>query len=128
MPKYLPTRIAYEYEEKLRAVLESISAETRDLIEVSIEPSGQANADRGDEAVESASIEPGLGVIALADEQRRAVEAALVRIRDGTYGACASCGEAIPRARLDLVPWASECAACAGARERSARRSGRTGS
>jgi len=40
------------------------------------------------------------------------VEAALDRIREGTYGSCASCGKAIPRERLEAVPSADLCLEC----------------
>jgi hypothetical protein len=41
------------------------------------------------------------------------VEAALARLDDGTYGACAGCGGAIDDARLSREPTARTCAACA---------------
>jgi DnaK suppressor protein len=34
------------------------------------------------------------------------VEEALQRVADGTYGACLTCGEPIPLARLRQIPWA----------------------
>lgn len=43
-----------------------------------------------------------------------AVEAALARIADGTYGFCVKCGKEIARSRLDALPHAACCAACAG--------------
>lgn len=42
------------------------------------------------------------------------VEAALARLDDGTYGACADCGAAIDDARLAGEPTVRTCAACAG--------------
>jgi RNA polymerase-binding protein DksA len=41
------------------------------------------------------------------------VENALQRMEHGTYGVCTSCGEIISAARLDAVPEASHCVACA---------------
>ncbi|NQV22202.1 MAG: TraR/DksA family transcriptional regulator [Rhodospirillales bacterium] len=41
------------------------------------------------------------------------IRAALVRLRDGTYGACATCGEDIGAARLDAVPYTPQCINCA---------------
>jgi RNA polymerase-binding transcription factor DksA len=41
------------------------------------------------------------------------VEAAIQRIEDGDYGRCAKCGEAIPKNRLDAIPYAEDCARCA---------------
>ncbi|MDP3983851.1 MAG: TraR/DksA C4-type zinc finger protein [Acidimicrobiia bacterium] len=43
----------------------------------------------------------------------RKVERALARIEDGTYGTCESCGQAIPMARLEVLPYATECVTCA---------------
>ena len=42
----------------------------------------------------------------------RQIEDALKRIADGTYGICISCGEAVPKARLEVVPHARFCMKC----------------
>jgi RNA polymerase-binding protein DksA len=41
-----------------------------------------------------------------------AIEAALKRIDEGTYGMCVSCGEQIRHERLDATPWVSLCIDC----------------
>ena len=41
------------------------------------------------------------------------IHAALKRIADGTYGECISCGEDIKQARLDALPYATQCINCA---------------
>lgn len=46
-------------------------------------------------------------------QQLAAVEAAIGRFDDGTYGRCERCGTAIPEERMDVVPWAATCVACA---------------
>lgn len=40
------------------------------------------------------------------------IDAALARIDAGTYGACESCGAAIPIERLDAIPHARTCVVC----------------
>lgn len=40
------------------------------------------------------------------------VEGALVRINEGTFGDCVSCGNEINSRRLEAVPWARHCIAC----------------
>lgn len=45
-----------------------------------------------------------------------AIVGALQRLDLGRYGVCASCGQAIPEARLQALPYAVECVACAEAR------------
>ena len=41
-----------------------------------------------------------------------AIDAALKRIDEGTYGTCTSCGEQIRRERLEATPWAALCIDC----------------
>lgn len=40
------------------------------------------------------------------------VEAALNRIREGTFGECISCGNEINAKRLEAVPWTRYCIEC----------------
>ena len=42
----------------------------------------------------------------------QAIEEALQRIEESTYGACRDCGEPIADARLDAIPWTRVCIAC----------------
>ncbi|MCB2222928.1 MAG: TraR/DksA C4-type zinc finger protein [Actinobacteria bacterium] len=44
------------------------------------------------------------------------VDQALEAIEAGTYGICDDCGEAIPVARLDALPYATRCVECAASR------------
>lgn len=45
------------------------------------------------------------------------VEAALDRMKDGSYGACHLCRRPIARERLEIVPQARSCARCQQVRE-----------
>jgi RNA polymerase-binding transcription factor len=40
------------------------------------------------------------------------VDGALVRMREGTFGQCISCGEEINSKRLEAVPWTRHCIEC----------------
>jgi len=42
----------------------------------------------------------------------RAVDGALSRIRQGTFGICGTCQKPISRARLEAVPWTRHCRDC----------------
>jgi DnaK suppressor protein len=42
----------------------------------------------------------------------RAIEEALARIRNGTFGTCDACRNPISRARLEAVPWTRLCRDC----------------
>jgi RNA polymerase-binding transcription factor len=46
-------------------------------------------------------------------QQLAAVDAALVRVADGTYGVCEVCGKRIAPERLEAIPWAATCVSCA---------------
>ena len=46
------------------------------------------------------------------EQHLAAVEAALARLDDGSYGACARCGRPIAQERLDALPWAAHCIDC----------------
>jgi DnaK suppressor protein len=49
------------------------------------------------------------------------IDDALRRMYRGEYGACESCGQPIPRGRLEAVPHARLCIACKEKEERSQR-------
>lgn len=40
------------------------------------------------------------------------IDEALNRMREGSYGTCDGCGKVIPVARLQIVPYATECIEC----------------
>lgn len=46
-------------------------------------------------------------------EEITATQAALARIKAGTYGTCAKCGEAIALRRLEALPTTQFCVGCA---------------
>jgi len=48
----------------------------------------------------------------------QAIESALERIEDGTYGKCTSCGGVVPKTRLNAIPYTSLCIKCAEVREK----------
>lgn len=53
------------------------------------------------------------GLLERAERSLADVDAALARIRAGTYGTCTDCGHAIPPERLAALPTTARCAACA---------------
>lgn len=48
-----------------------------------------------------------------------AIDAALRRIDDGSYGACSSCGQFIGAERLEALPWTMRCIDCKRREERT---------
>lgn len=51
-------------------------------------------------------------LLAVVQEQRSQVEAALRRVDEGTYGRCQDCGTDLPEERLDARPEAARCINC----------------
>lgn len=69
--------------------------------------------DLPEQAIDLADDEALAGIDAVLRAEAAEVRAALGRIASGTYGTCANCGTAIPRARLEAQPTATRCIACA---------------
>ncbi|HVR75558.1 MAG TPA: TraR/DksA C4-type zinc finger protein [Planctomycetota bacterium] len=46
------------------------------------------------------------------------IDAALVKIENGTYGVCEDCSQEIPFVRLEALPFATQCIACKSRAER----------
>lgn len=60
-------------------------------------------------------------ILGLMDSERKIlieIHIALNRIDNNTYGICENNGEPIPKARLEAIPWARYCVACANLAEK----------
>ena len=80
-----------------------------------LSPSDSIGGWRGDLADEVAqAAEAGLGMRLRETDSRllRAIEAALSRMEQGTFGRCENCQGSIATARLDAVPWTRLCRDC----------------
>jgi len=90
----------------------SLEDETGELV------SGSADQHLADTATETVEREIG-NTLELHDERLLgAIDAALQRIEDGTYGKCVNCGAQIPEERLEAMPWATLCIECKRKEER----------
>ena len=69
------------------------------------------------------SIEQDLTLYLLgnAEDVLEKIDEALVRIDNGVYGLCEDCAAVIPEARLEAIPYASQCVRCAEKAERRRR-------
>lgn len=67
--------------------------------------------DAGEESVADLLSDINAAVLSNSIKALREVEAAQERLRQGTYGRCEECGEAIPVARLQAYPSARLCLA-----------------
>jgi DnaK suppressor protein len=66
----------------------------------------------GEAAVETSAAERDRALIENLEHVQHQVQYALTRLDEGTYGVCETCGQAIPRERLEALPFAGQCVAC----------------
>ncbi|OFW62486.1 MAG: hypothetical protein A2135_02190 [Actinobacteria bacterium RBG_16_67_15] len=103
-------------QQRLNEMIRDIEAEREEvrLTETSSDRSPDPNtAEGGSLAFE---MEKELSILENTRDILAKVEDALSRIEDGTYGTCDVCGEAIPVARLEALPYTKMCVTCASAR------------
>lgn len=81
--------------------------------EIDDELSEPGDDDWSESAVESENDEVLEEVGNLAVDEIRHIKAALQKIDDGTYGVCEKCGGKIAPKRLEALPYATACIACA---------------
>ncbi len=72
----------------------------------------QSAGDVVDAALDSAHDEITSQLAEVESRELAQIEAALERMRDGTFGNCEACGGAIPLARLQALPYAVLCIQC----------------
>lgn len=65
-----------------------------------------------DQASDDNEVHVNLRLLQIDAKLLRAIEAAIERIENGTYGICMVCEGDISLARLNAVPWTSVCIAC----------------
>ena len=82
--------------------------------------------DPGDESVADLLVDVGLAVVDRHVEAIRETEAALLRLRTGTYGTCVDCGTRIGYERLLTEPTAARCVTCQEVHERAFAQPGRS--
>ena len=70
-----------------------------------------------EEALAGVLVDVNLAEIARETDEARTINAALARIRSGSYGVCVECGEPIDEARLRAYPAANRCLTCQRSRE-----------
>jgi len=103
----------------LRASLEQERSDLRErLTEMGLLSGGDLAFDQNFADSSQVTAERG-EVEALAGSLREAltdVEAALVKLDNGTFGICEGCGEQIPPGRLEAMPGAKLCMDCANKR------------
>jgi len=84
----------------------------------------QASGDVVDAALDSVQDEISSQLAEVESRELARIENALERMREGKYGICEGCGNNIPMARLNALPYATLCIKC----QREVEREGSTSS
>lgn len=96
-----------------RAALETERNRLRSELDTGIEAPGQMTY--GSQAAAASQVFAQQRDLALrdkADKELELVEAALRRLKEGTFGRCLRCGQEIAPGRLEALPWAAYCITC----------------
>jgi len=115
---------------KLREDYQALVREVRDELENSgnqhrIDLLNREPGDSGDESLANALADFNLTLLDRHIDGMRDIEAALQRIRNGEYGICIDCGDAVTFPRLMAYPTAKRCIVCQEQREKLYAQEGR---
>lgn len=115
---------------KLREDYQALVREVREELENSgnqhrIDLLNREPGDSGDESLANALADFNLALLDRHIDGMRDIEAALQRIRNGEYGICIDCGDAVTFPRLMAYPTAKRCIVCQEQREKLYAQEGR---
>jgi len=113
----------HELREDLEQRMEEVAEEIRRELSQSdhehyIDLAGQVG-DLEDQALADLLVDENLADIHHHVQEYRAIDAALLRMADGTYGECVDCGNPIAPDRLRVNPTSIRCVACQAQHERT---------
>lgn len=120
--KIAPVLPSAEDIEILRKDLEVKRQQLMELYAHDVKSGQESSDDSADDSVDRANNSFNRELMfSLSDTERRTlimVEEAFDRIKDGGFGNCVNCEEAIGLARLKAIPWARFCIDCQETEER----------
>lgn len=86
--------------------------------------SGSAMGDSADMANDDVERELSSQLASLESRELEQTEAAILALREGRYGTCEECHNAIPISRLQALPHSTTCIECQRSEERGGRKKG----
>jgi DnaK suppressor protein len=112
------------YKEKLHAMRARLRGDVSAMAEVALRKSGIEGSDSNAMPIHMAELgsdnfeqEFTLGLMEAEGDLLGLIEAAIERIQHGNYGRCVQCDGAIPKARLNAIPYTPVCIKCAEEQE-----------
>jgi RNA polymerase-binding protein DksA len=107
---------ATEFAHRLRDRAQQLRGEMREVLDRTSEEThaniAQLARDNEDDSFSNLIVDLNHFDIDRDAAEIRRIDAALVRVSDGTFGICADCGQDIPMARLEAEPTAERCIGC----------------
>jgi DnaK suppressor protein len=108
--------------EKLRKTLlmrrEALARSIKGDLSLLRELHGETSGDILDAAADSVQDEINSRLLEVESDELVAIDGALERLNDGSYGVCQDCGKPIPLRRLQAVPYVVDCIDCRRAAEK----------
>ncbi len=108
--------------EKLRKTLvmrrEALARAIKGDLSLLSEMHGATTGDVLDIAADTVQDEINSRLLEVESDELLAIDAAIERINDGSYGTCQDCGKPIPLRRLQAVPYVVDCIDCRRAAEK----------
>lgn len=105
------------YLSKLQEIRNNLLGDVEKTFKISREETPEPMADITDGAAQAYTNELMTSLGEQGWQKLKQVDEALEKIKRGDYGVCSTCGQPIPEARLDVVPFAKFCVECMSARE-----------
>ena len=105
--------ILVEERERVRAAIQNLQDDHPGALDDEVEEiSGSSDNHLGETATATLDREIDYSLEENSEQVLRAIDGALQRIEDGTYGTCTTCGQPISEERLEAIPYATECIDC----------------
>ena len=113
----MPRKEAAPFGALLKMKQRMLSGDISHMEEESLQRGKQESASRdissfADHGTDNFEQEFTIGLIENEEEALREIEDALVRIQEGTFGACETCGKRVSKERLKIVPYTRHCIEC----------------
>lgn len=110
------------YKERLLALRARLRGDVTSMTDAALRKSGAEGAESASMPIHMAELgsdnyeqEFTLGLLAAEENRLEMIEAALERVENGTFGQCVHCEKAVPKARLNAIPYTPSCIKCAEA-------------
>jgi len=104
-------------QDKIRTELEQKLSDLRGASSIRHELITERSNDPMDQMQSRQDLDLTVRTIDTTWKTKKAVELALKLLRNGEYGTCRECGEAINPKRLEAIPWTTLCVACQEAQD-----------